>query len=202
MTPEANEVLASVETSKTVVLTDRLSDYLQDQAEYLSNQVWSNLLWIAATAVVDFGVEPTFDNVKYEALQIAMDPDEAVYDRDAIGPQEETAEPGAEDATVRVHGQQVATAGAYGAKRSLSGKQYESIVRNSEFVTKNLAILKDLAEMGFVATSSQEDRFRTAIIDRRERLNNWKATDDERKHFQHLKNQRAGKEAAERISVL
>ena len=65
------------EETKTITLTPALEAYINQQVDYLAQSAWNNLVYIAATAVCDFGVEPTFDDCKYNALAIAMSPERA-----------------------------------------------------------------------------------------------------------------------------
>lgn len=190
------ETIMTEETHKTLACTPAIEAYLNSQVDYLAQAAWNNLVYIAATAVCDFGVEPTFDDCKFNALAIAMSPDTYVFDKEIEVTMGDQDEPNNVENEVRVLGEMRRAARSYDERKALTTKQYESILRNSEFVTANMALLKEFKKQGFEHSISSQDMYRVAINSRRERMNDWRHREDEKKFLRKAKMQDAVRKTA------
>lgn len=183
------------EKKANLTLTEKIAEDLQMHVDYLSQQVWDNLSWIAAGAVCEYGVEPTFEQVLHEAFPIAQAPELYIFDYEekALLDEEAREEPSTSKEKI-VRG--------YDDRKGVTTRQFNSIMRNADFVLKNLETLKEYAAQGIKASTTQEERFAIARDNRRKSFNKWRSDNDQREYLRRSKLSMQGREAVKKVAVL
>ena len=191
----------TTETMKTLNLTSALEAYINQQADFLAQQTWNNLVNIASTAVCDFGVDPTFDDCKYNAYAIAMSPDTYVFDKEIDIKMGDQDEPNNVENEVRVMGEMRRAARSYDERKALSSRQYDMVSTWSDIVTRNIEVLKDLKAQGIEPSLTPDDLYTTAIQNRRDNMQRWRNREDENRLHRQRKMQEQVRKSANTVSI-
>jgi hypothetical protein len=183
---------ANIKTTKKLIITETIDNWLQEQVDRVAQFSVNNLMQIAASAVCEFGVEPTFEQVFEDAAPIAYSPDTYVFNRELnnhLDDAEDRDEPGIQEPH------------RFDTRKGLTGKQYEWLMRNSRFVLENGDVLKEFRKQGYVPSTSRQDQYKIAIQERRERLTNWRQRDDQRELLRRAHLTEEGKKLTNQLGV-